>query len=60
MRLLLIEDNERFAALLKQGLAASGFTVDVLTTAAEATAALQTSRCDVVISASPTPTGSKY
>jgi len=49
MRLLLIEDNERFAALLKQGLAASGFTVDVLTTAAEATAALQTSRCDVVI-----------
>jgi two-component system response regulator TctD len=49
MRLLLVEDNERFAALLKQGLAASGFTVDLLTTAADATAALRTSRCDVVI-----------
>jgi len=49
MRLLLVEDNERFATLLKQGLAASGFTVDVLTTAADATAALRTGRCDVVI-----------
>ena len=29
MRLLLVEDNERFAALLKQGLGATGFTVDV-------------------------------
>ena len=33
MRLLLIEDNERFAELLKRGLAASGFVVDVLGTA---------------------------
>ena len=41
MRLLLVEDNERFAALLKQGLAAAGFTVDVLATAADATAALR-------------------
>jgi two-component system response regulator TctD len=49
MRLLLVEDNERFAALLKQGLAAAGFTVDVLTTAADATAALRTSRPDVMI-----------
>src|SRR5258707_11510924 len=49
MRLLLVEDNERFAALLKQGLAAAGFTVDVLTTAADATAALEMSRCDVVV-----------
>src|SRR5579885_617237 len=49
MRLLLVEDNERFAALLKHGLAAAGFTVDVLGTAAEATAALRGSRCDVVI-----------
>jgi len=49
MRLLLVEDNERFAALLKQGLAAAGFTVDVLTTAEDATAALRTSHCDVVV-----------
>lgn len=49
MRLLLVEDNERFAALLKQGLAAAGFTVDVLATAADATAALRTSRPDVMI-----------
>ncbi|HEY1798198.1 MAG TPA: response regulator transcription factor [Stellaceae bacterium] len=49
MRLLLVEDNERFAALLKQGLAAAGFTVDVLSTAADAAAALRTSRPDVVI-----------
>jgi DNA-binding response OmpR family regulator len=49
MRLLLVEDNERFAALLKQGLAAAGFTVDVLTTAADAAAALRTSRPDVMI-----------
>ena len=49
MQLLLVEDNERFAALLKQGLAASGFTVDVLPTAADATAALRTGRCDLVI-----------
>jgi two-component system response regulator TctD len=49
MRLLLVEDNERFAALLKQGLGASGFTVDLLTTATDATAALRTSRCDVMI-----------
>jgi DNA-binding response OmpR family regulator len=49
VRLLLVEDNERFAALLKQGLAAAGFTVDVLTTAADAAAALRTSRPDVVI-----------
>jgi DNA-binding response OmpR family regulator len=49
MRLLLVEDNERFAALLKQGLAAAGFTVDVLATAADAAAALRTSRPDVMI-----------
>ena len=49
MRLLLVEDNERFAALLKQGLAAAGFTVDVLATAGDASAALRTDRCDVVV-----------
>ncbi len=49
MRLVLVEDNERVAALLKQGLATAGFTVDILTTAADATAALRLSRCDIVI-----------
>jgi DNA-binding response OmpR family regulator len=49
MRLLLVEDNERFAALLKQGLAAAGFTVDVLATAEDASTALRTGRCDIVV-----------
>jgi DNA-binding response OmpR family regulator len=49
VRLLLIEDNERFAALLRQGLASAGFTVDVLATAKDASAALETGRWDVVV-----------
>jgi two-component system response regulator TctD len=49
MRLLLVEDNERFAGLLKQGLAGAGFTVDVLTTVADATAALEMGSCDIVV-----------
>src|SRR5215469_3033644 len=49
MRLLLVEDNERFAALLKQGLATAGFTVDVLPTAHDATTGLETGRWDVVV-----------
>jgi DNA-binding response OmpR family regulator len=49
MRLLLVEDNERFAALLKRGLAATGFAVDVLPTAQDATAVLRASRFDVVV-----------
>ena len=49
MRLLLIEDNERFAALLKQGLGGAGFAVDVSTTARDATAALDIGRWDVVV-----------
>jgi len=49
MRLLLVEDNERFAALLAQGLAAAGFTVDVLATGDDAAAVLETSRFDVVV-----------
>ena len=49
MRLLLIEDNERFAALLTQGLTAAGFVVDVLATAEDATAALQTNRFEVAV-----------
>ena len=49
VRLLLIEDNERFAALLKQGLAGAGFAVDMLTNAKDATAALETGRWDLVV-----------
>jgi DNA-binding response OmpR family regulator len=49
VRLLLVEDNERFAALLKQGLAGSGFTVDVLPTAKDASGALDTGRWDIVV-----------
>jgi DNA-binding response OmpR family regulator len=49
MRLLLVEDNERFAVLLKRGLVAAGFVVDVLPTAEDAAAALRASRFDVVV-----------
>lgn len=49
MRMLLVEDNERFAALLKQGLTAGGFVVDILPTAADATEALRTNRFEVVV-----------
>ena len=49
MRLLLVEDNERFAALLKQGLASAGFSVDVLMTAQDANSALDAGRWDVVV-----------
>ena len=47
--MLLIEDNERFAALLRQGLSGAGFTVDVLPTAKDAIAALETGRWDVIV-----------
>jgi DNA-binding response OmpR family regulator len=46
---LLVEDNERFAVLLKRGLAAAGFVVDVLPTAEAAAAALRASRFDIVV-----------
>jgi len=49
MRLLLVEDNERFAALLKRGLVTAGFFVDVLPTAKDATAALRESRFEIVV-----------
>ena len=49
MRLLLVEDNERFAMLLKQGLVAAGFTVDLLASAEDAATALQTNRFDIVV-----------
>ena len=49
MRLLLIEDNERFAVLLKRGLTAAGFVVDILGTAEDAAAALRSNRFEIVI-----------
>jgi DNA-binding response OmpR family regulator len=49
VRLLLVEDNERFAALLKQGLGTAGFAVDVLPTANDASTGLDNGRWDVVV-----------
>jgi DNA-binding response OmpR family regulator len=49
MRLLLIEDNERFAELLTRGLAAAGFVVDVVGTAAEASAVLDANRFEIAV-----------
>jgi DNA-binding response OmpR family regulator len=49
MRLLLIEDNDRFAALLKRGLTAAGFVVDILGTAEDAAAALRINRFEIVV-----------
>ncbi|MGH7060873.1 MAG: response regulator [Stellaceae bacterium] len=49
MRLLLVEDNERFAALLRRGLSAAGFVVDMLGTAEDAIAALRANRFEVVV-----------
>jgi DNA-binding response OmpR family regulator len=49
MRLLLIEDNERFAELLKRGLAAAGFVVDVIGTAGGAAAVLENNRFETVV-----------
>ena len=44
MRLLLVEDNEELARLLAQRLQAAGYETDLLTTAAEALAAVTTTR----------------
>jgi DNA-binding response OmpR family regulator len=49
VRLLLVEDSERFAALLKTGLRPSGFAVDIIATAEDAAAALKTTRWDVIV-----------
>src|SRR5437660_10034763 len=49
MRLLVVEDNEELARLLTQGLAAEGHATDHLTTAAEARAALTTTRYAALI-----------
>jgi DNA-binding response OmpR family regulator len=49
MALLLIEDNERLAGLLKQGLERTGFRVDVIDTATDAIEALAAIKFEVVI-----------
>jgi two-component system response regulator TctD len=49
VRLLLIEDNQRFAELLKRGLAVNGFAVDVIGTAADAMGALRLGRWDIIV-----------
>src|SRR5271170_5934451 len=49
MALLLIEDNERLAGLLKQGLERTGFRVDIIDTATDAVDALAAIKFEVVI-----------
>src|SRR5215475_14533246 len=44
MRLLVVEDNEELAQLLAQRLQTAGYETDLLTTAAEALAAVTTTR----------------
>jgi two-component system response regulator TctD len=49
MRLLVVEDNEELAKLLKQGLRSGGYETDLLATIAEARAALETTRYAALI-----------
>lgn len=49
MRLLLVEDHERFAEFVKASLEREGFTVDAVTTAANADAAFTAVSYDIVI-----------
>ncbi len=49
MRLLVVEDNEELGALLAKGLQDAHFEVDVLTTAADARVALETTRYAALI-----------
>jgi DNA-binding response OmpR family regulator len=49
MRLLIVEDEARIAELVRDGLARSGFTVDVAATAADAKAALEIGSYDAAI-----------
>lgn len=49
MRLLLVEDHERFAMFVKEGLEAGGFTVDDVYNAGDGDAAMDTVSYDVVI-----------
>jgi DNA-binding response OmpR family regulator len=49
MRLLIVEDNEELAGLLARGLRTAGFDIDLMTTEAEARAALATTRYAAVV-----------
>lgn len=49
MRILLVEDNDRLAALVAKGLKASGFVVDSFATAADGEAALASIEYEVAI-----------
>jgi len=49
MRLLVVEDNERLSALLRDGLQAARFEVDLLSTASEAKEALAAARYAAVV-----------
>ena len=49
MRLLIVEDNERFAEFVKIGLASSEFTVDAVATATNGNAAFLTVNFDAII-----------
>jgi two-component system response regulator TctD len=49
MRLLVVEDNDELAQLVTKGLAAAGFAADVVATAADARAALATTRYAAVV-----------
>jgi DNA-binding response OmpR family regulator len=49
MRILLIEDNDRLSGLLTTGLGQAGFEVDVVTSAADAEAALATNQYPVLV-----------
>jgi len=49
MRLLLVEDHDRFAKFVKDGLEKEGFTVDDVATASAGQAALSTVKYDAII-----------
>ena len=49
MRILLVEDNDRLSGLLTTGLARTGFEADVVTSVADAEAALATTRYPVIV-----------
>lgn len=49
MRLLLIEDHERFASFIKNGLEQAGFTIDLVYNAGDGDAAVETVNYDVIL-----------
>ena len=49
MRILLIEDHERFAGFVKESLAKEGFTVDVVNTGAAGQDAVSSVKYDAVV-----------